>query len=71
MDGIFKKVKSCFGFLAVVFACFFAFATNSFAAFTLPEMPVTQIEAAGAAVAALVIAGVLIGAVLRIVRKAG
>ena len=39
-------------------------------AFTLPTLPVTDLEAAGTAVAALVAVAVVIGVVIRVLRKA-
>lgn len=71
MNGFFKKaIKTssvvASGAVGVVCSC-----SSAFAAFALPEMPTTQIETAGAAVAGLVVAGVLIGACIKMVRKAG
>jgi len=45
-------------------------ATSSFAAFTLPDMPVTDLETAGATVAAFVAVMVVIGGVIRLIKKA-
>lgn len=47
-----------------------ASATSAFAEFTLPTLPVTDIEAAGTAVAALVAAYVVIKIVIRMIKGA-
>lgn len=47
-----------------------AYATSSFAAFTLPALPVTDIETAGAAVAGLVAAYVVIRMAIRMIKGA-
>jgi heme/copper-type cytochrome/quinol oxidase subunit 4 len=46
------------------------FAVNAFAAFTLPTLPVTDLESAGTAVAALIAVAVVIGVVFRLLKKA-
>lgn len=45
-------------------------AAPSYAAFTLPTLPVTDLEAAGTAVAALVATFVLIGMAIRMLKRA-
>jgi hypothetical protein len=45
-------------------------ATVSFAAITLPELPVADLETAGTAVAALIAVAVVIGVVFRLLKKA-
>jgi len=44
-------------------------ASHGFCAFALPTLPVTDLETAGTAVAALVAAGVLIGMAIRMIKK--
>lgn len=56
-----EKLLLGFGIVAVS-------ATSSMAAFTLPTLPVTDIEAAGTAVAALVAAYVVIKVVIRMLK---
>ncbi len=62
-----KKILSV---LFATFACIFGLAANAMAAFTLPELPTTDLESAGTAVAALVAVIVVIGAVIRLLKKA-
>jgi len=45
-------------------------ASHGFCAFSLPTLPVTDLETAGTAVAALVGAAVLIGIAIRMIKKA-
>jgi len=45
-------------------------ASNAYAAFTVPELPVTNMETAGAAVAGLVAGYVLIKIVIRMIKGA-
>jgi hypothetical protein len=45
-------------------------ATSSFAAFVMPTLPTTDLETAGTAVAALVAVAVVIGVVIRLMKKA-
>jgi len=45
-------------------------ASYSFAAFTLPTLPTTDLESAGTAVAALIAIAVVIGVVFRLLKKA-
>jgi hypothetical protein len=56
--------------LGLGFGIVAASATSAMAEFTLPTMPVTDIEAAGAAVAALVGAYVVIKVVIRMIKGA-
>ena len=56
--------------LALGFGIVAATATNAMAAFTLPTLPVTDIEAAGTAVAGLVAAVIVIKVVIRMIKGA-
>jgi hypothetical protein len=64
---MFKKIASI-----VVGACtaIVGLVSSAFAAFTLPELPVTNLESAGTAVAALIAVAVVIGVVFRLLKKA-
>lgn len=59
----FEKLALGFGIVA-------ATATSAFAEFSLPSLPVTDIEAAGAAVATLVAAYIVIKVVIRMIKGA-
>ena len=56
--------------LGLGFGIVAASATSAMAEFTLPTLPVTDIEAAGTAVAALVAAYVLIKVIIRLIKVA-
>lgn len=56
--------------LALAGGLVMSYATSAMAAFALPELPVTDIEAAGVAVATLVAAYVVIKVVIRMIKGA-
>lgn len=63
MKNYFEKIALGLGIVACS-------ATSSFAEFTLPTLPVTDIEAAGVAVAALVAVYVVIKLAIRMIKGA-
>lgn len=66
-----SRVKACFsGLLLSFFAVLVVLTGRAHAAFTLPTLPVTDVEAAGTAVAALIATVVVIGVVFRMLKKA-
>ncbi len=66
--GFFKKgIVTVAGAVTGVAVC----ASSSFAAFTMPVLPVADLETAGAVVVGLIATAVIIGAGIKLLRKAG
>jgi hypothetical protein len=65
-----KIMKKHFSKITLGLGLVLASAVNSFAAFTLPTLPVTDLEAAGTAVAALVAVYVIIRMAIGMIKRA-
>jgi len=69
-----RRIKIMFKKFGVIFVAvcmaIVGSVVSAFAAITLPTLPVTDLEAAGTAVAALIAVAVVIGVVFRLLKKA-